>query len=126
MTSSSSKSSQDDFPSEPAMSFFHGAHDFKMGKVQFNNVEGNYTDRRAYHTVNDNSVNNSTVYHQENARAPIYNGNITGGVNTFSGGTITYAKLSGPGRSKTSPAQMSSQKKKSEHIYLGFLIFIVD
>jgi hypothetical protein len=97
------------------MSFFQGARDFKMGKVKVNNIEGNYTDRRSYNTVNDHSVNHSTVYHQENARGPIYNGNITGGVNTFSGGTVTY----GPGRSYTSPAQMPSQKKKkSEYFFL--------
>ncbi|RXW16367.1 hypothetical protein EST38_g9485 [Candolleomyces aberdarensis] len=98
----------------PNMSFFQDANNFKMDNVSFRNVQGNYNDRRSYNTVNDNSVNNSTVYHQENAKAPIYNGNITGGVNTFSGGSVTYATLSGAGRSKTSPAQMPSQKKKKK------------
>ncbi|KAJ2913841.1 hypothetical protein MD484_g6549, partial [Candolleomyces efflorescens] len=94
----------------PSMSFFQNARDFRMGKVQVNNIEGNYTDRRSYRTVNDYSTNNSTVYHQENSRGPIYNGNINGGVNTFTGGSVSY----GFGRSYSSPSHGPSQKKKKK------------
>ncbi|KAJ2930354.1 hypothetical protein H1R20_g6743, partial [Candolleomyces eurysporus] len=111
-SSSSSESSRDGSPGGSNMSFFQEASNFKMNNVNFRNIQGNYHDRRSYNTVNDHSVNNSTVYHQENAKAPIYNGNITGGVNTFSGGSVTYATLSGAGRSKTTPTQMPSQKRK--------------
>ena len=98
------------------MSYFQNASNFEMDNVDFRNIQGDYLDRRSSNTVNDESVNNSTVYHQENSKAGIYNGGITGGVKTYTGGTVTYSNSRPNSRPQPYPAQMASQTpwKKSK------------
>ncbi|RXW11274.1 hypothetical protein EST38_g14581 [Candolleomyces aberdarensis] len=100
------------------MSFFRNASNFNMDNVDFRNIQGDYLDRRSYNTVNDESVNNSLVYHQQNSKAGIYNGSITGGVKTYTGGNVAYSSSRPNSIPQPYPAQMASQipwEKKATH-----------
>ncbi|RXW19687.1 hypothetical protein EST38_g6164 [Candolleomyces aberdarensis] len=65
------QSSGDEFP---------GGSIFQHINNDYVSIRGNYSDRRSYTTVNDHSVNNSEVYHYQNGKQPIFNGDVTGGV----------------------------------------------
>ena len=87
-SSKSKKSSRSGSGPAYNLDFMKGATNFTVGGVSAHHADGDYYDNSVKNTHNDYSRSIKHEFHNQNSRAPIFNGTVEGQVANYDGGFV--------------------------------------